>query len=67
MRRGDGDPDGQWLKGWYFDTGSVFTGDSTDATLSWTGTPDFSRLKDKSIRLHFWMEKAQLYSFGFED
>jgi hypothetical protein len=67
VRRGDGDPDGQWLKGWYFDNSTVFTGDSTDATLRWTGTPDFSRFKDRAIRLHFWMEKAQLYSFGFED
>ncbi|PYV17328.1 MAG: hypothetical protein DMG07_06120 [Acidobacteria bacterium] len=67
VRRGDGDADGQWLRGWYFDDGPVFSGDATDAVLAWNNAPDLSRLKDRTIRLHFWMEKAQLYSFGFAE
>ena len=68
MRRGDGAKDGNWIKGWTFDEDQdfIFSGDSTDATLRWETNKSFESLKGKSIRLHFWMMKASLYSFWFE-
>jgi hypothetical protein len=64
-RRGDGVNDGDWIEGWSFDDGPAFTGDSTDATLIWKSGKSFDSLKGDAIRLHFWMQKAELYSFWF--
>jgi len=65
VRRGDGVNDGDWLEGWDYQSGAIFSGDKTDATVPWNGKEDFGLLKDQAIRLHFWMEKAQLYSFWY--
>ncbi len=64
-RRGDGVNDGDWIEGWSFDDGPVFAGDSTDAALDWKSAKSFDGLKGDAMRLHFWMQKAELYSFWF--
>ncbi len=46
--------------------GPVFTGDSTAAVLEWKGKANFDSLKGRSIRLHLWMQNAELYSFFFD-
>ena len=66
VRRGDGVNDGEWLEGWGYESGVVFSGDKVDATVPWHEKKDFGELKDQAIRLHFWMEKAQLYSFWYD-
>jgi hypothetical protein len=66
VRRGDGDKDGDYLEGWNFDQGAAFTGDSTGARMDWKGKADFESLKGRSIRLHFWLQDAEIYSFWFE-
>ena len=68
VRRGDGERDGTWIEGWTYDEGEkfIFSGDSTDATLRWEANQNFDSLKAQSIRLHFWMMEAELYSFWFE-
>jgi hypothetical protein len=65
VRDGDGIRDGNWIDGWGYDAMTAFTGDATDAALEWKGKEDFAGLKGKSIRLHFWMDEAELYSFWF--
>ena len=67
VRSGDGAADGDWLDGWNFEDGAPFTGDAIDATVGWTGHENFDRLEGRSIRLHFWLQKADLYSFWFGD
>ena len=64
VRSGDGAADGDWLEGWNFEHGAPFTG---DATVGWPDQENFRRLEDRSIRLHCWLQKADLYSFGFAD
>jgi hypothetical protein len=66
LRHGDGVNDGDWLDGWGFDQGQAFQGDSVDTTLSWNGAQALDSLKGRSVRLHFWMNKAKLYSFWME-
>ncbi|MBI4623443.1 MAG: hypothetical protein HY736_09540 [Verrucomicrobia bacterium] len=66
LRRGDGVKDGDWLDGWSYEQSKDFRGDSADATMSWAPAASLDGLKDRSIRLHFWMNKARLYSFWFE-
>ena len=65
-RRGDGVNDEDWPGGWYFEDGPFFSGDSTGTALEWKAKADFASLKGESIRLHFWMNQAELYSFWFE-
>ena len=43
-----------------------FAGDATDHEVAWTTGASFDALTDRSIRLHFWLEGAELYSFWFE-
>lgn len=66
LRRGDGVNDGEWIAGWTYDQGQQFEGDSVDAALSWKGAKNLDSLKSQSVRLHFWMNKARLYSFWME-
>ncbi len=66
LRRGDGVNDGDWIDGWTYDQGRQFQGDSTDAILSWKDGQSLEALKGRSVRLHFWMNKAKLYSFWME-
>lgn len=66
VRDGNGERDGQWLDGWGYGENVPFAGDSTDQEVAWTTEASFGVLKDRSIRLHFWLEEAELYSFWFE-
>ena len=67
VRSGDGVKDGDWIDGWNFEDGAPFTGDAIDATVGWTGQENLDRLEGRSIRLHFWLQKADLYSFWFSN
>ncbi len=42
-----------------------FSGDSTAAALRWDGK-GFDQLKGQAVRLHFWLQDAELYSWGFQ-
>ena len=65
VRRGDGVTDGNRLTSYGYDRMVAFTGDSTNHPVVWKDSPDLSRWKGRSIRLHFWLRDAQLYSFWF--
>ncbi len=66
VRSGDGEQDGQYLDGWNFEDMVAVGGDSTDATVEWKVNPNFDALKGASVRLHFWFDNAEMYSFWFE-
>lgn len=66
LRRGDGVNDGDWLEGWNYEQAQDFRGDSVNATVTWNNGADLNAFKGRSLRLHFWMNKAKLYSFWFE-
>lgn len=67
VRTGSGDQDGTYLEGWNFEDMEVpFSGDSTDAALRWRGQSGFDRLQGQAVRLHFWMQDAEVYSWWFE-
>ena len=66
VRDADGVQDGDWLDGWNFQDGQPFSGDSTDAVLRWKAKRNFNSLKGRAIRLHFWFQDAELFSFWFE-
>jgi hypothetical protein len=66
IRRGDGELDGKWMPEWDFDRSLAFRGDSIDEALNWKGKQNLDALKGESIRLHFRLEEAHLYSFWFE-
>ena len=66
VRSGEGVEDGDWLDGWNFEDGRPFTGDSTNGVLEWNDKERFDSLKGRPIRLHFWLQDAELFSFWFE-
>jgi len=66
VRSGNGIEDGCWLEGWNFQHGQPFSGDAIDAALAWKGKVSFDSLKGQSVRLHFWLKDAELFSFWFE-
>jgi len=66
VRDGDGVRDGCWLEGWNFEDGQPFSGDSIDALVQWKGKKSFNALKGQAVRLHFWLQDAELFSFWFE-
>lgn len=66
VRNGDGAQDGDYLDGWNFEDMPIFAGDSTDFELELNGKFGFAELEGRSIRLHFWFDNAELYSFRFE-
>jgi hypothetical protein len=66
LRRGDGVNDGDWIDGWNYEQARDFNGDSTNATVAWKDGADLTALKGRAVRLHFWLNRAQLYSFWFE-
>jgi len=39
---------------------------TTDVVLEWKGRQDFRELEGRSIRLHFWLKMAELYSFWLD-
>ena len=66
VREGEGVRDGEWPEAWSFDYATDFTGDAVDHTVNWKGQTDMSPWTDKTIRLEFRLERAELYSFWFE-
>jgi hypothetical protein len=66
LRRGDGVNDGDWIDGWNYEQARDFNGDSTDATVAWVQGDKLVALKGRSVRLHFWLHQAKLYSFWFD-
>lgn len=53
------------LDGWEKSKCTPVTGDQLKAEVVWPGK-DLAELKGKPVRLRFWLEKADLYSFWFE-
>ncbi|MBM3933439.1 MAG: hypothetical protein FJ319_03915 [SAR202 cluster bacterium] len=66
VRDGNGVQDGNWFEGWNFEDMKPFAGDNTSHVFEWNGHANFDAFKGKSVRLHFWMENAEMYSFWFE-
>jgi len=67
IRRGDGEFDGDWLPEWNYETNLPVSGDLTDHLVNWKGQENLDAAKGQSIRLHFWLRDAELFSFRFED
>ena len=58
--------DGEWPKGFRFDDSIHFSGDSLDHVMTWRqGHETLDAFPSRTIRLHFWLENAELYSFRF--
>ncbi len=66
VREARGVRDGEWPEDWRFDKSVPFSGDSIDHTMAWQGDNTLEAFPDKMLRLHFWIENADLYSFWFE-
>ncbi len=67
VREASGVRDGQWPKQWRWDQCVPFTGDSLDHEMAWGHGQSLGAFPgDGALRLHFWMENAELYSFRFE-
>jgi hypothetical protein len=58
------DPEERVLKGFARSDCDTFSGDSTDAAITWKGLSDIPH--DGVLRLRFFMRNASLYSFAFE-
>ena len=65
VREGEGVRDGEWPSKFRFDKSVPFTGDSLDHVLMWKDAQTLESFPSRTLRLHIWMEKAQLYSFWF--
>ncbi len=65
VREGHGVRDGEWHENFRFGKSHAFSGDSLDAVLTWEGHDTLASFPSKVMRLHFWMESAELYSFWF--
>ena len=66
VRESSGVRDGEWPKEWRFEKSVPFSGDSLDQVMSWQGAETLNSFPSQVLRLHFWMEKAELFSFWFE-
>ncbi len=58
--------DGEWPEGFRFDDSLPFSGDSLDAILTWEGHETLASFPANALRLQFWLEDAELFSFWFE-
>ena len=58
--------DGEWPEGFRFDDSRPFSGDNLDAILTWEGHETLASFPANAMRLHFWLEDAELFSFWFE-
>ncbi len=67
VREGEGVRDGEWPAAFRFEKSIAFSGDSLDHVLSWEGAETLASFPSRTLRLHFWMENAKLYSFRFDD
>jgi hypothetical protein len=65
VRQGDAGDDGDWLDDYGYDRVVPMRGDALDHTVVWRNGPAFDSRKGQPIRLHFWLNKAELYSFRF--
>ncbi len=67
VREGIGERDGSWSDAWQFDKSLSFNGDSVDQVMAWEGNTHLASFPGQGVmRLHFWLENAELYSFWFE-
>ena len=66
VREGEGVRDGEWPEGWHFDHSTPFCGDSLDHAMAWRGAVTLDTFPSRTLRLHFWLENADLYSFWIE-
>ena len=65
VREADGERDGEWPAGWRFDDSTPFSGDSLDHVMTWKGGDTLDAFPSKTLRLHFWLENADLFAFRF--
>ena len=66
VRSGDGAQDGEWQDGMTFENSAAFSGDSTDHVVGWQHGSSLDAISGRSVRLHFWLQDASLYSFWCE-
>ena len=66
VREGHGVRDGEWVQDFSFDRSQPFSGDSLNAVMTWEGNDTVGSFPSEVLRLHFWLENAELYSFWFE-
>ena len=66
IRSGDGAQDGEWLEAKTFERSAAFGGDSTDHIIEWRGGSSLHAMRGQSVRFHFWLQDASLYSFWCE-
>ena len=66
VREGEGFRDGEWPDGWHFDQSAPFTGDSLDDIMRRNNAGSLTSFAGRTIRLHFCLENAHLYSFWFK-
>ena len=66
VREGQGVRDGEWPEEWQFDHSAPFLGNNLDHIMAWQHGKSIEVFPSETLRLHFWMEKAELYSFWFE-
>ena len=65
-REGSGVCDGEWPEAWRFEKSVPSSCDSLHHVMTWQDAQSPESFVSKTFRLHFWMEKAQLFSFWFE-
>ena len=66
VREGEGIRDGEWPPDFRFDQSIPFNGDSLDHVVTWKSAETLKAFPSKTLRLLFWLENADLYSFRFE-
>ncbi len=59
------DENWQVIEGFSKEDGGLLSGDHVRHVVSWKGKTDVSLLKNKSIRLRFYLDRSKLYSFVF--
>ena len=65
VRDAEGIRDGEWPEEWRLDQAVPFSGDSLDYVMRWKHGKSLAAFPEGVLRLHFWMEKADLYSIRF--
>jgi hypothetical protein len=65
VREGQGQRDGEWPDDWHFEKSVEFTGDSLDHVMAWQQGESLDALEPRIVRLQFWLENADLFSFWF--
>lgn len=67
VREGRGVRDGEWPQSWRFEDSIPFHGDSLDHAMNWKEHDALDAFPDGVLRLHFWLENAELYAFWFAE